>query len=155
MSVFKAVLESDTFSEFWGGFGIDRRKVCQYLGLFCLLAIIYSICLSMFLKVVTASPDRAQLEALMRQIGKLCLVASLPFAVLAYSDKSWRSSDAAPVSAGAWIAVCAGFSSKYTICPFAVALPFFGFTFCALLAHMAGALCRLAKQGELNFLSRP
>lgn len=152
---FKAVTESEAVPELWGAIGIDRSKVFQYLGLFCVLVVIYSLCLSTFLKVVTASPDQAQLDALMGHIGKLCLVAALPFALLAYSDKTWRSSDAAPVSAAAWIAVCAGFSSKYEICPFGVALPFFGFTLSALLAHMLGAFFRVVRQGELNSTSRP
>ncbi|MGA7287174.1 MAG: hypothetical protein WBX02_03690, partial [Terriglobales bacterium] len=73
---------------------------------------------------------------LMRPLLKFCLLSALPFAVLAYRDQNWRSSDAAPVCVVAWIAVCAVFGPKYgTSCPMAFTLPFVPFILSALLAH--------------------
>jgi hypothetical protein len=47
----------------------------------------------------------------MRPLVNFCLVSALPFGVLAYSDKTWRSSDAS-ICLGAWIVVCASFWPK-------------------------------------------
>src|SRR3954464_9539643 len=145
---FNTITENELVSQVLGRCGITRRKVFQYVSLFCVLIVIYSICFSMFLKVASASPTHAQLDALFAQIGKVCLVGALPFAILAYSDKTWRSSDAAPVCAGAWIAVYEGFSFNGKICALGVALPFLGLVLCALLAHGLGILCRLAQRRE-------
>jgi len=127
----------------WGGWGeelgITRHKVFQYLSLFSVLVVIYWICLSGFLKFFTEAPYGIGLGDLMRPIVKFCLVSVLPFAVLAYCDKTWRTSDAASICLGAWIVVCASFWPKYgDICPFAILLPFFLFILSALLAHSLG-----------------
>jgi hypothetical protein len=70
--------------------------------------------------------------------------------MLAYSDKNWRSSDAGPICAGAWIAVCAGFSFKCELCAFGLAFLFFPFVLSASLAHGVGTLFRFLRHGNLK-----
>jgi hypothetical protein len=133
--------------EGWGEeFGITRHKVFQYLSLFSVLVVIYWICLAGFLKFFTQAPYGIGLGELMRPLVNFCLASALPFGVLAYSDKTWRSSDAASICLGAWIVVCASFWPKYgDICPMATLLPFFPFVLSALLAHTLGRFFNLEK----------
>jgi hypothetical protein len=78
-------------------------------------------------------------------VQTFCLIFALPFSVLAFSDKTWRSSDAAPVSLGAWAAVFLGFSFEYSdTCPMTAALLFLPLVLSALLAHVVGTLCNMA-----------
>jgi dipeptide/tripeptide permease len=118
----------------------NRRKVFQYVSLFCFLVVIYAIYLSMHLKAVTAA-EQDQLP-----LVKLCFISALPFAVLAYSDENWDSNDAAPICGGAWVAVGVGFSYKCAICAVGLAFAFFPFILAALLSHGLGTLCRLVKE---------
>jgi hypothetical protein len=130
----------------WEDLGINRHKIFQYVGLFSILVVFYSICLSNYLKFVSVAPDEIGLGDLVGPLVKFCVVASLPFGVLAFYDKTWHSSDAASVCLVAWIVVCAGFWPKYgEICPFGVALPFFPFVLFALIAHTAGTYCQPKK----------
>jgi len=118
---------------------ISQRKVFQYLGLFSVLVFIYAISLSRYLKFILAAPAISGLGDLMRPLVTFCTLSAFPFAVVAYSDKSWRSSDAAPVCAAAWAMVAAAFMHKYhTDCVPLVAAPFVPFIASALVAHGAG-----------------
>jgi len=131
---------------------ITQRKVFQYLGLFCVLAVIYAISLSIYIKFVSAAPVVNGLGDLMRPIVKVFPVSALPFAVLAYRDKTWRSSDAAHVCIGAWAAACWASSIRYgTSCGLVFLLPFIPFILSALLAHTLahtiGTLCHRDSAG--------
>jgi hypothetical protein len=117
----------------WDG---SERKVLECLGVFCFLVATYAIYLGMHLGVLHTGPD---------QLAKICFISALPFALLAYSDNAWSSSDAAPVCLAAWIAVCVAFSFKCTVCVIGLAVTFFPFILSALLAHGFGAICRLFK----------
>jgi len=130
--------------------GIDRRKISQYLGLFFVVLIFALICISMYLKAVSGPSDDAHIRAVCGRIFRLSLIAAIPFAMLAYFDSNWRSSDAAPVLLAAWIAAYAAFCTKCAMCVLGVGIPFVIFTFCALLAHVAGILWRVIRQRELN-----
>jgi hypothetical protein len=123
----------DYICEAWEG---SECKVRQCLGLFCFLAVPYAIYLGMHLGVLHSGSD---------QLAGICLISALPFAVLAYSDSTWSSNDAAPVCLAAWIAVCVAFSFKCTICVIGLAVTFFPFILSALLAHGLGATCRFLK----------
>ncbi|MFY9908093.1 MAG: hypothetical protein WBD45_24180 [Terriglobales bacterium] len=117
-------------------FGIDPRRARQFGGLFGALLLIYAVSIASYLKFITSAQTVNGLGDLMRPLLKFCLLSALPFAVLAYRDQNWRSSDAAPVCVVAWIAVCAVFGPKYgTSCPMAFTLPFVPFILSALLAH--------------------
>ena len=73
--------------------------------------------------------------------AKVCLISALPFGVLAWFDKPWRSSDAAPVAVVAWTAVFGVFSLKYPgQCPFSAFLLFVPLVFSALVGHTVGTL---------------
>src|SRR4051812_13823548 len=50
-ALFNTITENELVSQVLGRCGITRRKVFQYVSLFCVLIVIYSICFSMFLKV--------------------------------------------------------------------------------------------------------
>jgi hypothetical protein len=119
--------------EAWDG---GERKILQYLGLFCFLAVNYGIYLGMHLGVLRTGTD---------QLAKICFISALPFALLAYSDDAWSSNDAGPVCLAAWIAVCVAFALKCTICVIGLAVTFFPFILSALLAHGFGATCRFFK----------
>jgi hypothetical protein len=118
--------------------GINRTKVFQYLGLFCLLLVIYSI----YLKgVIDGRNAELELDDPVWSLAKFCCISALPFGVLACSDRPWRSSDAAPVSVAAWIVVFSALSIKYPgQCPFSAFLLFVPLVFSALLGHAAGTL---------------
>jgi hypothetical protein len=117
--------------------GINQSKIFQYLGLFCVLVVIYSI----YLKGVIEGPHQVELSAFVWPLAKFCFISALPFGVLACSDQPWRSSDAAPVSVVAWTAVFGGFLLKYPGgCPFAAFLLFVPLVLSALLGHTVGAL---------------
>ncbi|HXM67064.1 MAG TPA: hypothetical protein VN911_10060 [Candidatus Acidoferrum sp.] len=119
--------------------GLGQRRAQQYLGLFCVLAIIYSI----YLHGILSGTAEVNLGGW--PLAKFCLISALPFAVLAFADKTWTSSDAAPVSLGAWAAVFGGFSMKYgSGCPITAAALFLPLVLAALLAHIVGALCNMA-----------
>src|SRR4051812_8531090 len=72
-ALFNTITENELVSQVLGRCGITRRKVFQYVSLFCVLIVIYSICFSMFLKVASASPTHAQLDALLPRLGKSAL----------------------------------------------------------------------------------
>jgi hypothetical protein len=117
--------------------GIDGPKIFQYLGLFCVMAVIYSI----YLKGLI-TPGEAP-SALMQSIASFCLISASPFAMLACSRQAWHSTDAAHVSVVAWGAVYYAFSLKYgRECPVAAVLLFAPFVLTALLGHTLGAICR-------------
>jgi len=123
----------------WGAWESGDRKVFECLGLFCFLVVTYAIYLALHLRVVHAGPEQVE------PLAKLCLISAFPFALLAYSDKAWSSHDAAPVCLAAWIAVCVGFSFHCRICALGLAVTFFPFILCALVAHGLGTLCRFFK----------
>ena len=118
-------------------YGLTPRKILEYAGLFCLLAVIYTIYLYGILK----EPDELDLA----RVGRFCVISAVPFGVLAFFDASWRSRDAAPVALGAWVAVFLGFSEKYGGgCPPTAAFLFTPLVFSALVAHVMGAFRRPA-----------
>jgi hypothetical protein len=123
----------DYICEVWEG---SERRPLQYLGLFCFLVVPYAIYLGMHLGALHTGSD---------QLARICFISALPFALLAYSDDAWSSSDAAPVCLAAWIAVCVAFSFKCTVCVIGLAVTFFPFILSALLAHGFGATCRFSK----------
>ena len=123
--------------------GITGDKMFLYLVLFCVLAVIYSI----YLKGVIEGRREAELRDPAWPFAKVCLISALPFGVLAWFDKPWRSSDAAPVSVVAWVAVFGAFSLKYPgQCPFAAFLLFVPLVFSALVGHTVGTLCQKANR---------
>ena len=122
--------------------GIDGRKVFQYVGLFCVLAAIYSIYLRGAIEELFSDPGDGALKAFARQLFNVCLVSGVPFAILACADLSWRSADAAPVCVIAWIAVFVGFVVKYgDACPITSFLLFVPLVVSALAGHALGKLC--------------
>lgn len=134
----------------WGDWESNRRKVFEYLGLFCFLAIVYAIYLSMHLRVMTGVANAPPANTLFGYLVKLCLISAVPFAGLAYSDRAWDSTDAAPVCAAAWVVVCFGFSCNCTVCAIGLAVPFLPFVFSALIAHGIGLFCRKLKDGGMK-----
>ena len=127
--------------EILGGVVIERRigqrKVFQYLGLFCVLVVIYSI----YFKGIIERRDEFNLSDPLWSLAKVCVISALPFGVLACADQPWRSSDAAPVSVVAWIAVFTVFLLAYPgQCPFSAFLLFVPLVLSALLGHTLGTL---------------
>ena len=141
--LFEAVRESEVFERL-EELGITRRKVFQYVGLFCFQLVIYWIFLSMNLKLVAACPDGITFGDPREPLLRFWLISGLPFAWLAYSDKTWRSSDAAPVCTGAWYAVCVALSSRIS-CPMTGLYLFIPFILAALVAHGVGTLGQYLK----------
>jgi len=87
----------------------------------------------------------------MKPLVGTCLISALPFGVLAYSDKTWRSGDAARVILGAGIVVYMGLSLQYkALCPMGVLLALPPFTLSAQIAHTIGTRCRSGKQDDLK-----
>jgi succinate dehydrogenase hydrophobic anchor subunit len=131
------VLMKDRADSEVAALGINRRKIFQYLGLFCVLVVIYSI----YMKGIVEGPDEGELSAPVWSLAKFCFISALPFGLLACAAQAWRSSDAAPVSVVAWITVFGGFSLKYPGgCPFAAFLLFVPLVLSALLGHTVGTL---------------
>ncbi len=54
--LFEAITNDAVLSEPWAELGITRRKILQYLSLFWVLWVIYSICLSSYYKFLMAEP---------------------------------------------------------------------------------------------------
>jgi hypothetical protein len=70
---------------------------------------------------------------------------------LAYSDKTWRSGDAARVILGAGIVVYTSLSLQYKeLCPMGVLLGLVPFTLSMQIAHTIGTLCRSGKHDEVK-----
>ena len=112
--------------------GLTQRKVLEYVGLFCILAVIYT----MYLKGILDGPEELDLG----RVGRFCLISAVPFGVLAFFDASWRSRDAAPIALGAWAVVFESVSMKYGGgCPPSAAFFFTPLVFSALVAHRMGA----------------
>ena len=92
----------------------------------------------------------------MKPLVGTCLVSALAFGVLAYSDKTWRSGDAARVILGAWAAVYIGLSFQYDkLCPLPVAIPLAPFILSAQLAHTIGTFCRPKQHDDMKSTYRP
>ena len=119
--------------------GINRNKIFMYLGLFCVLVVMYSI----YLKgIIEGVQHEVELPSPMWSLAKFCLISAVPFGVLACTDQPWRSSDAAPVAAVAWTAVFGAHLLKYPgACPFLAYLLFVPLVLSALLGHGVGTLC--------------
>ena len=129
--------------------GITWRKLSQYLGLFCFLLVIYWLCISKYVKFIGAEPPSGYgFGDVMKPLIGTCLISAFPFGLLAYYDKTWRSSDAAGVIIAVWMAVDFGLSYEYRrTCEYfvAVLLALVLFILCAQLAHKVGTLCRPKK----------
>ena len=134
----------------WGDWESSRRKVFEYLGLFCFLSVVYAIYVSVHVSARTHVPGAPPEDALVGYFVKLCLLSALPFAVLAYTDKAWDSNDAAPVCVVAWVVVCYYFSCNCTVCAFGLVFPFLPFVLSALVAHGIGLFCRQLKDGGMK-----
>jgi hypothetical protein len=110
--------------------------IFQYLGLFFVLVVIYSI----YLKSMVDGSGLPEFS--LWSLAKFSLISALPFGVLAYSDQLWGSSEAAKVSSVAWIVVFGGFELKYPdACPVIWFLLFVPLLFSAQLGHTVGTLC--------------
>ena len=116
--------------------------------------VIYSLCLSSYVKFLSTEstiPGGFGFGDVMKPLLGTCLVSAHPFGVLAYSDKTWRSGDAARVILGAGIAVYMGLSLRYKeLCPMCVLLALPPFTLCAQIAHTIGTRCRSGKHDDLK-----
>jgi len=143
----EAIANDVVLSERWAELGITRRKIFQYLCLFWVLLVIYSICIPSYYKFLMAEPAAGYgFGDVMKPLIGSCLVSALPFGALAYSDKTWRSGDAAGVILGAWIAVYLGLSIHYDqLCPLPVAIPLAPFILSAQLAHAMGTFFQPGK----------
>jgi hypothetical protein len=153
--LFEAIANDEVISERWEELGITWHKVRQYLGLFCFLAVIYSLCLSSYVKFLSTEstvPGGFGFGDVMKPLVGTCLVSALAFGGLAYSDKTWRSGDAARVILGAGIVVYMGLSLQYReLCPMGVLLALPPFTLSALIAHTIGTtLRRSGKHDDLK-----
>ncbi len=155
--LFEAITNDAVLSEPWAELGITRRKILQYLSLFWVLWVIYSICLSSYYKFLMAEPAAGfGFGDVMKPLIGPCLISTLPFAALAYSDKTWRSGDAAGVILGVWIAVYIGLSFQYDkLCLLPVAIPLAPFILSAQLAHTIGTLCQPKRHDDMKSTYRP
>jgi hypothetical protein len=142
----ETVEESALLSGISEALGTTPRKLFEYLGLFCVLVVIYSICFSGYLKFVMKAPAVIEFSDLMKPLIKYCVASALPLAAVAYFDSTWRSSDAAPVCVAAWLVSCSGLSFLCGgFCPIGAIFPFVPFVVAALAAHAIGALFRPKK----------
>lgn len=117
-------------------FTVTKRKLLQYATLLSFLLLTYAVSLSSYVQTLSANPLS---EPPIRLLHAFCVMSALPIAALAYSDKNWRSSDAAPICVGAWAIVSVALVHKYAIaCPFTVMFPFLPFLISAVIAHAAG-----------------
>jgi hypothetical protein len=150
--LFEVFANDEGLSERWAELGITRRKVYQYLGVFCFLFVIYTICISSFVKFLAAEPARGfGFGELLQPLVGPSIVSALPIGVLAYSDKTWRSSDSARVIIGAWIAVYLGISAQHDkLCPMGVAIPLLPFILSAQIAHAVGTLFQPRKHDDMK-----
>jgi hypothetical protein len=152
--LFEAIANDEVISERCEELGITWHKVRQYLGLFCFLVVIYSLCLSSYVKFLSTEstiPGGFGFGDVMKPLVGTCLGSALPFGVLAYSDKTWRSGDAARVILGAGIVMYMGLSLQYKeLCPMGVLLALPPFTLSAQIAHTIGALCQSGKHHDLK-----
>ena len=135
---------------------VERRKVFQYVGLFLFLVLVYAVALSRYLNFVWADgtvggPVINTPLDLMRTIVRFCILPAVPFAVLAYYEKNWRSSAAAQVCAAAWALVAAGFVLKlHTACIILVVFPFPPFIAAATFAQAAGRATRFVVERAVS-----
>ena len=124
----------------WQDAEIVRRKIFLSIGLFLFLLLVYA---SFLFKYYThPAPPDPDLGLFLTP----CLIAALPFAVLAYADKNWTSHDAAPVCAGAWVAACAVLVNRHPMCALGLGFVFLPFVVVTLLAHGIGTLGSSLKQ---------
>jgi len=147
--LFEAYPNDEVISERCEELEITWHTVRQYLGLFCFLVVIYSLCLSSYVKFLSTEstvPGGFGFGDVMKPLVGTGLVSALAFGVLAYSDKTWRSGDAARVILGAGIVVYMGLSlQNKELCPMGVLLGLVPFTLSAQIAHTIGTLCRSGK----------
>jgi hypothetical protein len=150
----EAIANDEVIFARWEELGISWHKIRQYLGLFCFLVVIYWLCLSSYIKFLSTEstiPGGFGFSDVMKPLVGTCFVSALPFGVLAYSDKTWRSGDAARVILWAGIAVYMGLSVQYKeLCPMGVLLGLVPFTLSAQIAHTIGTLCRSGKHDDLK-----
>jgi hypothetical protein len=129
--------------------GITWRKLSQYLGLFGFLLVIYWLCISKYVKFIDAEPPSGYgFCDVMKPLIGTSLISAFPFGLLAYWDKTWRSSDAAGVIMAVGMAVYKGLSFEYDrvcLCIVPVLLALVPFIHCVQLAHKVGTLCRPKK----------
>jgi len=157
--LFEAIANDEVLSVRGAELGITWRKVSQYLGLFCFLVVISWLCISHYVRFIVAEPPSGYgFGDLMKPLVGTCLISALPFGVLAYRDKTWRSNDAAGVIIGAGMAVYIGLSFQYDRrCSYfvAVLLALVPLILCAQLAHTIGTLCRPRKHDDMKSTYRP
>ena len=155
--LFQAIANDEVLSERWAELGIARRKAFPYLGLFCFLLVIYSISIPSYVKFLAVEPARGYgFGEVMKPLLGSSLVLALPFGVLAYFDETWRSSDAARVIIGAWVAVYFGISAQHDkLCPMGAVIPLLPFIFSAQIAHTVGTFFQPAKLDDIKSTHRP
>ena len=129
-----------------------RRKMFQYLGLFCFLLAVYAVYVSAYFDAVVLKPSEAARDALPPLLIRCSLIAAVPFVWFAYSDEKWTSNDAAPACGFAWLAVCKVFSCKCEICVLGLMWTFVPFILATLLGHGLGKLAVRTKSGGLKSL---
>jgi hypothetical protein len=152
--LFEAIANDDVISNRWEELGISWHRVRQYLGLFCVLVVIYGLCLSNYIKFLSTESTILGgfgFSDVMKPLVGTCFVSAVPFSVLAYFDKTWRSVDAARVILWAGIAVYMGLSLQFKgLCPMGVLLGLVPFILSAQIAHTIGSLCRSRKHDDLK-----
>ena len=84
ITIFAACLILRYREAIWGDWETNRRKVFEYLGLFCFLSVVYAIYVSMHVRSLTHVPDAPSDDALVGYLVKLCLISALPFGVWTY-----------------------------------------------------------------------
>src|SRR5262249_57551304 len=106
------------------------------------LLVIYGIYLSHLIGVnATHDPEPTTLGAFLGNVLLVSAIAGAPFAIMAYTDKRWRSRHAAEIAVGTWIAVFAFFVARHGGgCPLIAIFLFIPLTFGALAGHAIGTL---------------
>ena len=121
----------------------SRKKALEYVGLFAVLTAIYYC---YFVRGSMANAGGTDTEMTLSQAGafmlKFFVFTGWPFAILAFSDSTWRGKDAGNVFLASYIASNAlwYFKTGCGICIFATWFRIVPYILCACLAHGIGAL---------------
>jgi hypothetical protein len=129
----------------------SRKKALEYVGLFVVLTAIYYC---YFVRDAATNAGSADAEMTLSQAGALMLkffvFTGWPFALLAFSDSTWRGKDAGNVFLASYIATNAlwYFKAGCGVCIFATWFRIIPYILCACLAHGVGALRYWAQSEE-------
>jgi hypothetical protein len=116
------------------------RKALESLGLFLVLATIYSFYLKELWSVPTCQEITFDFGYLLR-IVKFLFLTGWPFALLALLDDTWSSKDAGRVFLASFIATNAFWMHHYhhMFCPFSFAFVIFPYVFGAMVGNAIGS----------------